>query len=81
MPTVYKIKIPKLGMAVDSATLTSWLVADGASVCAGDPLYIASTDKVDQEIISPASGVVKLIGTIDTNYAVGELIAEIVETS
>lgn len=77
MPLVHKIKIPKLGMAVDSATLTEWLVADGGDVAAGDPLYVASTDKVDQEVTSPVTGVVRHIGTVDETYPVGTLIAEI----
>jgi pyruvate/2-oxoglutarate dehydrogenase complex dihydrolipoamide acyltransferase (E2) component len=77
MPPIYKIKIPKLGMAVDEATLAEWLVADGERVEAGAPLYVASTDKVDQEITSPAAGTVRHIGEPDQTYPVGTLIAEI----
>lgn len=78
MPLVHKIKIPKLGMAVDSATLSEWLVSDGDSVIAGQPLYVAATDKVDQEIAQPVSGVVRLVGVVDQNYPVGTLVAEII---
>jgi 2-oxoglutarate dehydrogenase E2 component (dihydrolipoamide succinyltransferase) len=77
MPLVHKIKIPKLGMAVDEATLAEWLVADGERVEAGGPLYVASTDKVDQEITSPVTGTVRHIGELDQAYPVGTLIAEI----
>jgi pyruvate/2-oxoglutarate dehydrogenase complex dihydrolipoamide acyltransferase (E2) component len=77
MPLVHKIKIPKLGMAVDEATLTEWLVADGARIEAGTPLYVASTDKVDQEIESPVTGTVRHIGELEQTYPVGTLIAEI----
>ncbi|OBH11765.1 dihydrolipoamide acyltransferase [Mycobacterium sp. E342] len=77
MPFVYKIKIPKLGMAVEAATLSAWLVEDGQTIAAGEPLYVAATDKVDQEITSPVSGVVKLIGVVEENYPAGTLIAEI----
>jgi pyruvate/2-oxoglutarate dehydrogenase complex dihydrolipoamide acyltransferase (E2) component len=77
MPLVHKIKIPKLGMAVDEATLSEWLVADGERVEAGDPLYVAATDKVDQEITSPVTGTVRHIGETDCTYPVGTLIAEI----
>lgn len=77
MPLIHKIKIPKLGMAVDEATLSEWLVTDGARIEAGAPLYVASTDKVDQEITSPVTGTVRLIGELEQTYPVGTLIAEI----
>jgi 2-oxoglutarate dehydrogenase E2 component (dihydrolipoamide succinyltransferase) len=77
VPLVHKIKIPKLGMALDEATLSEWLVADGERVEAGTALYVASTDKVDQEITSPVTGTVRHIGECDQTYPVGTLIAEI----
>jgi pyruvate/2-oxoglutarate dehydrogenase complex dihydrolipoamide acyltransferase (E2) component len=77
MPLVHKIKIPKLGMAVDEATLSEWLVGDGDRVEADAPLYVAATDKVDQEITSPVSGTVRHIGEVEKTYPVGTLIAEI----
>ena len=77
MPLIHKIKIPKLGMAVDEATLSEWLVSDGQDVEAGMPLYVAATDKVDQEIESPVSGTIRLIGEVDETYPVGTLVAEI----
>lgn len=77
MPLVHKIKIPKLGMAVEEATISEWLVEDGQRIEAGSPLYTAATDKVDQEIASPVSGTVRLIGLVDETYSVGTLVAEI----
>jgi pyruvate/2-oxoglutarate dehydrogenase complex dihydrolipoamide acyltransferase (E2) component len=77
MPLIHRIKIPKLGMAVDQATLSEWLVADGDRVEVNTPIYVAATDKVDQEISSPASGVIKLIGEAEQTYPVGTLVAEI----
>jgi pyruvate/2-oxoglutarate dehydrogenase complex dihydrolipoamide acyltransferase (E2) component len=77
---VHRIAIPKLGMSVDEATLSEWLVSDGQNVDAGTPLYVAATDKVDQEIESPATGIIRLIGEVDTTYPVGTLVAEITES-
>jgi pyruvate/2-oxoglutarate dehydrogenase complex dihydrolipoamide acyltransferase (E2) component len=76
---IHPIKIPKLGMAVDEATLSEWLVTDGQDVAIGTPLYVAATDKVDQEVESPVSGQIRLIGEIDRTYPVGTLVAEITE--
>jgi 2-oxoglutarate dehydrogenase E2 component (dihydrolipoamide succinyltransferase) len=78
VPLIHKIKIPKLGMAVDEATLSEWLVADGDRVDVETPLYVASTDKVDQEIASPVAGTIRLIGELEQTYPVGTLVAEIV---
>lgn len=77
MPLIHKIKIPKLGMAVEEATLSEWLVADGDRVAVDMPIYVAATDKVDQEITSPVAGTIRLIGRVDEVYPVGALIAEI----
>jgi pyruvate/2-oxoglutarate dehydrogenase complex dihydrolipoamide acyltransferase (E2) component len=76
---IHAIKIPKLGMSVDEATLSEWLVADGQNVAIGMPIYVAATDKVDQEIESPVSGKIRLIGEVDQTYPVGTLVAEITE--
>lgn len=78
MPLIHRIRIPKLGMAVDEATISEWLVQDGQRVEAGAPLYVAATDKVDNEVPSPVSGMIRLIGVADQTYPVGTLIAEIV---
>ena len=77
MPLVHKIKIPKLGMAIDEATLSEWLVAEGDRVEVDTPIYVASTDKVDQEVASPVAGTIRLIGKPEETYPVGTLIAEI----
>jgi pyruvate/2-oxoglutarate dehydrogenase complex dihydrolipoamide acyltransferase (E2) component len=39
---VHPIAIPKLGMSIDEATLSEWLVEDGQNVEAGTPLYVAA---------------------------------------
>lgn len=53
------LKMPKLSMAATEATFIEWLVEDGATVTEGDPIYSVSTDKVDSEVESPASGVLR----------------------
>ena len=81
MSLIHRIRIPKLGMAVDEATISEWLVDDGDRIEAGAPLYVAATDKVDSEVPAPVSGVVRLIGTAEETYPVGTLIAEITADS
>ena len=73
-----EVKIPKLGVATTEALLTTWLVADGDEVAAGDPLYEVETDKVESEIESPSDGVVRiLVEAGGEALPVGTLIAEI----
>jgi pyruvate/2-oxoglutarate dehydrogenase complex dihydrolipoamide acyltransferase (E2) component len=72
-----EIRIPKLGVAMTEGTVVQWLVEDGAAVGAGEPLYVLETDKVENEIESPAAGVIRIVGTPGEVYDVGTLIATI----
>jgi len=55
------VKMPQLGESVSEGTVTRWLKAEGDNVDADEPLLEVSTDKVDTEIPSPASGVLTSI--------------------
>jgi 2-oxoglutarate dehydrogenase E2 component (dihydrolipoamide succinyltransferase) len=57
MSRTVPIQMPKLTMAAVEGTFIEWLVGDGRPVAEGDPLYVVSTDKVDTEVDSPATGV------------------------
>ena len=51
------VTMPRLGESVSEGTVTRWLKKAGERVEADEPLLEVSTDKVDTEIPSPASGV------------------------
>ena len=51
------VTMPQLGESVTEGTITRWLKNVGDTVNADEPLLEVSTDKVDTEIPSPASGV------------------------
>jgi pyruvate/2-oxoglutarate dehydrogenase complex dihydrolipoamide acyltransferase (E2) component len=72
-----QVLLPKIGFSMNEATLSEWMVADGADVAEGQPLYALESDKSVQEIESPASGTLKIIATIGTVYEVGAVLAEI----
>ncbi|MFJ4562991.1 2-oxoglutarate dehydrogenase, E2 component, dihydrolipoamide succinyltransferase [Streptomyces caelestis] len=55
------VTLPALGESVTEGTVTRWLKAEGERVEADEPLLEVSTDKVDTEIPSPASGVLSSI--------------------
>ncbi len=54
-----------------------WLVADGDPVTAGQPLYTLETEKVEMEVECPATGVVRLIGSVGQTYPVGEVVGQV----
>ena len=56
MPT--NVIMPQLGESVVEGTISRWLVKEGDTVEKYDVLMEVSTDKVDTEVPSPASGVV-----------------------
>jgi len=50
------VRLPELGESVTEGTVTRWLKQVGDEVAADESLLEVSTDKVDTEIPSPASG-------------------------
>lgn len=73
----FQVTVPKIGFSMNEGVLAEWLVDDGAQVSEGQPLYALESDKSTNEVESPASGTLKIIGEIGETYEVGALIAEI----
>lgn len=69
--------LPKLGFSVNEATIAEWLVADGATVAQGQPLYSLESEKSVQEIESPAAGTIKILKASGEAFAVGTVIGTI----
>jgi pyruvate/2-oxoglutarate dehydrogenase complex dihydrolipoamide acyltransferase (E2) component len=78
MPAV-PVSMPKIGWEMQEGYLVEWLVADGATIQAGEPLYTLETNKVEEVIEAPASGVVRIKSAAEETYPVGQLLAEIEE--
>jgi pyruvate dehydrogenase E2 component (dihydrolipoyllysine-residue acetyltransferase) len=55
------VVMPQMGVSVSEGTITKWLKQVGEEVQADESLLEISTDKVDTEVPSPASGVVTQI--------------------
>jgi pyruvate dehydrogenase E2 component (dihydrolipoamide acetyltransferase) len=74
------VSMPQLGESVTEGTVTRWLKKEGERVEADEPLLEVSTDKVDTEIPSPASGILRGITVAeDETVAVGAQLAIIDE--
>src|SRR5512133_3326372 len=72
------VLLPAMGEGVIEATITKWLVNEGAQVKEDDPLVEVATDKVDSEIPAPAGGtIVSIIAKEGTVPKIGDLLAVI----
>jgi pyruvate dehydrogenase E2 component (dihydrolipoamide acetyltransferase) len=79
MPT--DIVMPQMGESIVEGTITKWLKKPGDTVQRDEPLFEISTDKVDAEIPSPASGVLREIkvtegNTVQVNTVVGTIASD-----
>ncbi len=75
------VVMPQMGESVVEGTITKWLKKPGDTVQRDEPLFEISTDKVDAEIPSPASGVLKEVkvkegATVQVNTVVGVIDAD-----
>jgi pyruvate dehydrogenase E2 component (dihydrolipoamide acetyltransferase) len=75
------VVMPQMGESIFEGTITKWLKKPGDQVQRDEPLFEISTDKVDAEIPSPASGVLKDIKanegqTVQVNTVVATIDAD-----
>lgn len=71
------ILLPKLGFSMTEAQIAEWLVADGAEVSEGDPLYLLEADKSTNEVEAPVSGTLRIIAEVGETYEVGTVLGRI----
>jgi pyruvate dehydrogenase E2 component (dihydrolipoyllysine-residue acetyltransferase) len=79
MPT--DVIMPQMGESIVEGTITRWLKKPGDKVQRDEPLFEISTDKVDAEIPSPASGVLQEVkvgegSTVQVNTVVGTIASD-----
>ncbi|MBN9653597.1 2-oxo acid dehydrogenase subunit E2 [Halobacillus sp. GSS1] len=73
-----KINMPQLGESVTEGTISTWLVQPGDQVNKYDPIAEVMTDKVNAEVPSSFSGVIKeLVASEGDTIEVGELMCYI----
>jgi len=75
---VEKINMPQLGESVTEGTISTWLVEPGDQVNKYDPIAEVMTDKVNAEVPSSFTGVIKeLVAEEGETLAVGDLMCHI----
>ena len=48
----YELKMPQLGLTMETGTIGEWLKAEGDPVSVGDPLVQVETDKLTNDVES-----------------------------
>src|SRR3954447_3082680 len=72
-----EIVMPEMGESVNEGTVLEWHVSEGDQIAEGDTVVEVSTDKVDAEVPSPASGTItKILVGPDETVEVGKPLAE-----
>ena len=69
--------VPRLGVTVKQVTIVEWLVEDGETVSAGDPIITVATDKTEVEVEATADGVLHHGAAPEEEHAVGAKIGSI----
>ena len=68
--------MPKMGESITQGTILNWLVEEGAAFQEGDILVEIATDKVDNEVPAPGSGVmISHQAAVNDIVSVGQTIA------
>jgi pyruvate dehydrogenase E2 component (dihydrolipoamide acetyltransferase) len=76
--TAVDVVMPQMGVSVSEGTITKWLKSEGEEIAADESLLEISTDKVDTEVPSPATGVLQqILAQEGETVAVGTKIAVI----
>jgi len=73
----HSIVMPQLGQAMEFGSVSEWLVVDGSTVEAGQPVAAIESDKSVYEIEAPAAGKLRQVAPVGTEVAVGALLAVI----
>ena len=69
-----ELKIPKLGMTMESARLLRWECASGDPVKKEDVLFVIETDKITYEVPSPGDGIAHPVAEAGETYAVAQVV-------
>jgi 2-oxoglutarate dehydrogenase E2 component (dihydrolipoamide succinyltransferase) len=76
-----QVKIPAVGESISSGVVSVWHKKSGEQVKKGDPLFTLETDKVSTEIVAEVDGVLKTKAAEGQEVKIGEVVAEIEESS
>lgn len=68
------VHLPKVGMTMEEGTLCRWLVAEGATVVAGQPIFEMETEKVQMEVVAERDGILRQLVADGTTLKPGDVV-------
>ena len=71
------VTLTQLSISMEDGKVCRWIVADGETVTAGQPIVEVETDKATIEIEAPADGVVRIVAAEGEIVAVDGVLAEL----
>jgi pyruvate/2-oxoglutarate dehydrogenase complex dihydrolipoamide acyltransferase (E2) component len=72
-----EVVLPKIGFSMNEGQVAEWLVEDGQTVTAGQPLFLLEAEKSANEVEAPASGTLRILQPAGETYTVGTVIGMI----
>ena len=75
------LKLNRVGMTMEEATLVAWRIKPGDEFAKDDVLYEIETEKVVQEVAAPVAGkLLEILAEEDAEIAVGDAVC-VIESS
>jgi pyruvate dehydrogenase E2 component (dihydrolipoamide acetyltransferase) len=73
--------MPKLGMTMEKATVSDWMVKDGDRVNEDQAVLVLETEKAAEEVPAPSSGRIVILANKGEEHPCGAILAVIAETN
>ena len=73
-----ELKLGRIGMNMEEATIKRWYKAAGESFAKGEPLYDIETEKVATEVPAPFDGkLVEIVANVEDIVEVGGVVCRV----
>ena len=71
----FQLKLPRVGMNMEEATIVGWYKKPGESFEAGEPLYDIETEKVTMAVEAPGAGtLIEISVDVGSTATVGQTV-------
>ncbi len=77
---MHEVILPKTGMYEGDVVLVEWLVAEGARVSAGEPIFVIESEKTEMEVEADIDGWVHIEAAAGLEAPIGTRIGVICDS-
>lgn len=76
-----ELKLGRIGMNMEEATIKNWHKAPGEAFAKGEPLYDIETEKVATEVLAPFDGrLLEIVAQLEDVVEVGGVVCRVEKT-